>query len=277
MTRLRVSVVIPVHNGMPHVKETIESVRRQTRAPDEVIILENGSTDGTREWLESVDLGPFRVLFQPELVPAGQNWTDAVGHSSGDLVKLLCADDLIAPDAIEVQAAQLESTPGAVIAAAQRTIIEDDGKVAVARRGLFSLRQVTEGRAAVKRCAQVGGNLLGEPSAVMFRGKDLRACLPWDGSLGYVIDLDMYARVLQRGQVVVTRRSLASFRMAANSWSANLVAVQAEQVNAFVDRIDTNGWADLNRFDRLVSRAAVAAQTTARRAVYALTRLRGGR
>src|SRR5665648_368162 len=49
--RATVSVVIPVHNGMPHLPGTLASVLAQTRIPDEIIVVENGSNDGTAEWL----------------------------------------------------------------------------------------------------------------------------------------------------------------------------------------------------------------------------------
>ncbi|NMM24074.1 MAG: glycosyltransferase, partial [Phycicoccus sp.] len=48
---LTVSVVIPVHDGMPHLPETIASVLAQTRQADEIVVIENGSTDGTAECL----------------------------------------------------------------------------------------------------------------------------------------------------------------------------------------------------------------------------------
>jgi len=49
----RVSVVIPVRNGMPFLAETLMSVRRQTRPADEIVVVDNCSTDDTREFLNS--------------------------------------------------------------------------------------------------------------------------------------------------------------------------------------------------------------------------------
>ena len=119
--RATVSVVIPVHNGMPHLPETLASVLSQTRIPDEIVVFENGSTDGTAEWLAEHAPAVVRVVVQPTMVSAAANFTRAVQASTGDLVKLLCADDILEPTAIEVQSSALERHPGAVLAASQRT------------------------------------------------------------------------------------------------------------------------------------------------------------
>ena len=48
-----ISVVIPVYNGMKYLPETMESVLGQTFTDFEVIIVNDGSTDNTREWVDN--------------------------------------------------------------------------------------------------------------------------------------------------------------------------------------------------------------------------------
>ncbi|WYD80632.1 MAG: glycosyltransferase family A protein [Candidatus Electrothrix gigas] len=58
-----IAVVIPAFNVKNYVREAIESVRQQTVSPDEVIIIDDGSTDGTTEVLaDYADLPGFRVI-----------------------------------------------------------------------------------------------------------------------------------------------------------------------------------------------------------------------
>lgn len=268
---LRLSVVVPVHNGMPHLPATLASIAGQTRPADQVVVLENGSTDGTAQWLAEADLPGVTVVTQERLVDAATNWTDAVKLADGDVVKLVCADDVLEPTALEVQALQLAHHPRAVLAASMRSIVDDAGRVVVARRGLTALRGEVEGRDAVRRCCLVGSNLIGEPSAVMFRREALVAHLPWDGSLGYVIDLDMYSRVLQDGTLVVVRVPLARFRMANNSWSSSLSAVQAQHINDWVARVHAHDLAPLSRRDLSLARVGVRAQDLLRKAAYLAT------
>jgi glycosyltransferase involved in cell wall biosynthesis len=271
MTASVVSVVVPVHNGMPHLPETLASILSQTRPADEIVVVENGSTDGTDEWLATHAPSTVRVIRQSTLVDAAANWTTAVAEAHGDLVKLVCADDLLAPIALQVQVDAMERHPRAVLAASQRTIIDDSGRALVARRGLGGLSGEVDGRTAVKACVRRGMNLLGEPASVLFRRAALVEHLPWDGSLGYVIDLDMYSRVLQEGSMVAIREPLACFRVTTGSWSSTLAAAQTSHVSGWVQRARTSKLADLSELDIVVADVGITLQAVLRRLAYAAT------
>jgi len=272
--RATVSVVIPVHNGMPHLQQTLASVLAQSRLPDEIVIVENGSTDGTAEWLAANAPTTVRVVIQPALVGAAANWTSATQLATCDLVKLLCADDVLEPTAIEVQAAALENHPTAVIAMSQRKIVDNWGATVARNRGLGRLRGETDGGEVIRACALRGQNLLGEPCCVMFRRSAIDRHLPWDDSLPYAIDLDMYSRVLADGTAVAIRESLAQFRMATGSWSARLSEVQRHQLEAWRDRAVTTGLLALTPPELMVSRVMARVQDALRQAAYRVTAIR---
>lgn len=269
-----VSVVIPVHNGMPHLPETLASVLAQSRVPDEIVVVENGSTDGTGEWLAEHAPATVRVMVQPTMVSAAANFTSAVRFATGDLVKLLCADDILEPDAIEVQSAALENSPSAVLTASRRMIVDNSGATVVRSRGLGPLRGEIDGRDVVRACALRGQNLLGEPCCVMFRRSAIDAHLPWDDSLPYLIDLDMYTRVLADGTAVAVPRSVARFRMSTGSWSAQLSDVQRHQFDAWRDRAVTSGLLELGRGELFRSRLMARVQHALRLAAYRVTAVR---
>ena len=272
-----VSVVIPVHNGMPYLPETLNSVLTQTRLPDEIVIVENGSSDGTLEWLTDGGHAGVRVIVQPTMVSAAANFTSAVQHATGDLVKLLCADDILETNALAVQASALERHPRAVLTAAQRTIVDNWGAPIIRNRGLEGLHGEVEGRDVVKACALRGRNLLGEPCCVMFRRSAISAHLPWDDSLPYVIDLDMYGRVLRDGTAVAIREGLARFRLSTGSWSAKLSAVQRLQFEGWRDRAVASGLLELSPAELLRSRLMAAGQHGLRQSAYRVTDFRARR
>lgn len=272
--RATVSVVIPVHNGMPHLPETLASVLRQTRVPDQIVVVENGSSDGTAEWLEEHAPAGLRVIVQPTMVGAAANFTCAVQSATGDLVKLLCADDILEPTAIELQARSLERHPRAVLAASQRTIVDDSGATVFRNRGLGRLNGEVDGREVIRACALRGQNLLGEPCAVMFRRSAIDRHLPWDESLPYAIDLDMYTRVLADGTAVLIRTSLARFRLSTGSWSARLNEVQRHQLEGWRDRAVTTGLLELSPFELRWSRVMARLQHGLRQGAYGVTDIR---
>jgi glycosyltransferase involved in cell wall biosynthesis len=276
MTAPTVTVVIPVHNGMPYLPETLASVLGQTRPPEEVVVVENGSTDGTLAWLRGLDDPRVRVVVQPELVGPAENWTTAVNAATGDLVKLVCADDLLEPVTLAEQAQALTDHPDAVMVAAWRRIIDHNGHVISARRGLGPLRGELSGEVAIRSCALRGVNAFGESATVLFRREALQAAMPYDDSLPYVIDLDLYSRVAAGRTVVMLPRVHASFRVSPGSWTRNLAALQRDHFNGWVDRVTSRGLIRLSTAERTRARVMAAVQATARRAVYEYTLLQSG-
>lgn len=271
MSDQSVSVVIPVHNGMPFLPETLASVLGQTRPPDEVVVVENGSTDGTLAWLQDLDDPRVRVIVQPRLVSPAENWTAAVAAATGDLVKLVCADDLLEPVTLDEQARALADHPSAVMVAAWRRIIDHDGRVIVARRGLGPLRGEVPGEAAIRSCALRGVNVFGESATVLFRRVELQAAMPWDDSLPYVIDLDLYSWVAAGRTVVMLPRVHASFRLSSGAWTRNLSELQRDHFNGWVNRVIERGLIELSGPELVRARVMAAVQAAARRAAYEYT------
>ena len=109
---------------MPYLPRAIDSALAGLSDDDELIVVENGSTDGTSEWLETVD-DRVRVLRANQPRGAAENWTAACEASSGEWVKLLCADDLVLHGGLERQLAAAESHPGVVLVGSRRRVIDE--------------------------------------------------------------------------------------------------------------------------------------------------------
>jgi glycosyltransferase involved in cell wall biosynthesis len=107
---MRVSVVIAACNAEAYIAEAIESVLCQTVPPDEVIVIDDGSTDGTRRILDG--LGDRIVT----LTQANSGQASAVNKglamARGELIGFCDADDLWTPRKLELQLALLERDGG---------------------------------------------------------------------------------------------------------------------------------------------------------------------
>ena len=104
-----ISVVIRCHNYGRFLGEALSSVEAQTVSVDEVVVVNDGSTDETQAVLEDHrSRRPDLVVLerQPAQGPA-RSFNDGVARSSGDLVVALDADDRFSPDYVERLAAAL--------------------------------------------------------------------------------------------------------------------------------------------------------------------------
>ena len=105
-----VSVVIPVFNGLRYLPEALQSIRRQTRPADEIILVDDGSTDGSGAYIDSLDDKNIVVCHQEN---AGQAAARNAGieKSRGDFIALLDCDDLWEPEKLELQLAKFAANP----------------------------------------------------------------------------------------------------------------------------------------------------------------------
>lgn len=105
----RVSVIIPVFNREAFIGRAIESVLAQTYSDYEIIVVDDGSTDGTRRALDSFG-EKLRVLSQPNRGPyAARNL--GLQHARGDYIAFLDSDDFWLPERLAKQVPMLDSDP----------------------------------------------------------------------------------------------------------------------------------------------------------------------
>ena len=108
----RVSVVIPNWNGRQWLPECLRSLAAQTRPADEVIVVDNGSDDGSLEYLR--DEHPrVRVLAQRRNTGFAHAANRGIEAASGDLVALINTDVVLSPDWLRRMATALRARPAA--------------------------------------------------------------------------------------------------------------------------------------------------------------------
>jgi glycosyltransferase involved in cell wall biosynthesis len=103
-----VSVIIPVRDGRRFLLEALESILRQTRPAEELIVIDDGSSDGSLEIARAV--GGVRAVRQPQLGQAAA-LNHGVQLARGQYLAFLDADDRWLPDKLERQLALFEDDP----------------------------------------------------------------------------------------------------------------------------------------------------------------------
>jgi glycosyltransferase involved in cell wall biosynthesis len=125
--RLTTAVVVPSYNHETFVGEAIQSALDQTRAPDEVIVVDDGSTDDSRVILESVRAPAFRVFLQPNL-GAHAALNRGIAESKADLIFILNSDDSFAPERVDHFARLFEADAELALAGSWLEVVDGSGR-----------------------------------------------------------------------------------------------------------------------------------------------------
>lgn len=264
-----VSIVIPAHNGGAHLTAAVETALNQDYQPLEVVVIDNASTDGSVEPLLRFTDDRLQIKRYSELIPAAQNWTRAVEAASGEYIKLLCADDLLEPGCISSQVQALRDHPSCGMVAGRRRLIREDSSVIKASWGLDGLAGEVPGPEAIRRCLRAGGNVFGEPGAVMFRARELRSALPWLEEAGYVVDVDLFVRVLTSTNLWADPAVVASFRVSAGQWSAKVANAQSHDFSWLISKTRTEHPGILSSLDAGRGHLLCRVRRVARTVLYA--------
>ena len=273
MTVPAVSVCIPVYNGERFLAAAIRSVLDQTFQDLELLILDNASTDGTAAIVESFDDRRIRVERNVATVPATENWNGAVALSTAPLVKLLCADDLVHPRCVERQVSAFRADPGVVLAACRRHMIDEQNRVIAPNRGLLGLTGTHTGDDVARQVVRSGINPIGEPGGAMFRRCDFDSAGGWRPERRYVMDLDLWMRLLPYGRFAGLPQTLAAFRIGRGSLSSVNDRAMYDEQRRLVDEVSSASHFQVRARDLRIGRLRAPAGRVRRRALFAIASL----
>jgi glycosyltransferase involved in cell wall biosynthesis len=209
MSEPLVSVVIPAYNYGRFVTEAVDSALAQSYCHKEIIVIDDGSTDDTRQRLEPYG-SRIRYHYQENQgLSAARN--TGIRLARGAFVALLDADDLWHPRKLEVQMRVFERRPqvGLVACGQQReypalwAALEDDARPVEEEITLEDL--LIHGRFG--------------PSSVVLRRSCLDGQTPFDPSLRSVEDRDLWIRIAACCPVVRVRLPLMYYRVHGSNMS----------------------------------------------------------
>jgi glycosyltransferase involved in cell wall biosynthesis len=109
---MKVTVVIPAYNSAPTIREALDSVLGQTATPDEILVVNDGSTDQTASILNSYGSRVTVINQENKGVASARN--TAVERAQGSLIAFLDADDVWHPSYLEVQRNLFKAHPDGV-------------------------------------------------------------------------------------------------------------------------------------------------------------------
>lgn len=268
MTAPRLSVVIPAYNNGKTIAETMRSILADDSVDLELVVADHSSSDDTMTEIRRFeDDQRVTILSTPAGGGAPANWNRVTDAARGELIKLVCGDDVVLPGTLRRQIALLED-PSVVMTACRRDIVDASGRVLFSGWGLRGLRRRMSGASAVRAAVRAGSNLFGEPASVMMRRSTLTTVGGWRGDFPYLIDQATYSNVLLKGEFAPDLHTGATFRMSASQWSVALVRDQASQAKDFHRVLRREHPEAVSAFDVALGNTRAALMARARQASY---------
>lgn len=195
---VRVSVCVPAFNAARTIVATLESIRAQDYPDFDVVVVDNASTDGTGDLVRAFADDRIRLSTNTTVLPMAENWNRALGLATGELVKLVCADDLITPRCLSEQVRSMRD-PDIAVAGAKFDIVDDDGVTLHRARGLGPLVGRCSSRATLGALVRALPDDVCPTAAMMFRRRDVDAIGGVRTDYLYAMDIDLIARLCAHG------------------------------------------------------------------------------
>ena len=216
------SICIPAYNNAAYIKDTIDSILSQTYKNLELVIVDDKSKDDTVAVIKSIPDERIRLYENEKNLGMSGNWNHCLELCKGEYIKLICADDMLAPDAIEKEARALTEHPDVVMAESDTRLVDLNGKY----KGWYR-RYRTKGVESGKKIARKGffsQNYFGAPLANMFRKSVLDEVHGFDTNYYYILDYDLWVRIACLGNVYIIHEPLNFFRVRNDSNTGEVMA-----------------------------------------------------
>lgn len=235
----KVSVCLPVYNGQAFLNEALQSLLQQTVSDFEVIIGDDGSTDGSYELCLSYAEkdSRFKVTRNPERLGLFKNYNSCLAKATGRFIKLFAQDDCCKPTMFQKMIQVLESHGSVGVVGCAKRWIDENGqpiqpKTAKERKqvSVFEQDTLVPGREAIRETLHSISNWLGEPSTIMFR-REL-ADTGFDTRYRQTGDLDYWLRILDGDKdYYFLAEALCDFRL-------HSLAMSARNARSLVAQLD---------------------------------------
>jgi len=223
-----VSVCLPIYNGALYIRDAIHSILNQTVIPQEIIVSDSGSSDGTVNIIRDHAEGTrVKFIILPTKTPGMvANWNATIRAASGKYIKFLFQDDVLHSSCLEemLKVAECDERIGFVFSQ-RKLLVEPSAEDDVFTKWLLGYQDLSAALGELKT-SQPGSSLLrsqnflheplnkiGEPTAVLIRTSVLREVGLFNEKMRQLVDMEMWVRIMAVSDVGYISKPLASLRV----------------------------------------------------------------
>ncbi len=184
--RPQVSVLMAVHNGLPYLREAVQSILAQTFRRFEFVIVDDASTDKSLDTLREIHDPRIRIVQNESNLGLTQSLNVGLDACCGDYVARMDADDICLPERLMLQKRYLDTHPGVGVIGGQVEYIDDMGQ----SKGTSSMPV----NSAVIAWRLHFHNVLYHPT-VMFRRELVCGLGGYDNMFSVAQDFELWSRI----------------------------------------------------------------------------------
>lgn len=259
MSESRIVVLLPAYNAVEYVRYTVDSLRSQSLRDFVVVANDDGSSDGTYKYLESIAAEDkrFVVSRNQRNIGMARNWNQCLRLSEkvaprADYLLKLDADDLLSPSALEIGVRELDQYRTAALGYFQEVPIRVDASVLPRecdRSGVTGREaRLIKSRYALRQFVRFDNFM--PSSGTMVRRSVLRRLVPprFDESLRWAVDYELWTRLAREGDLLYLPEARVGYRQHAGNVTANTQNARQRYealkvaTTAFRGSLRTIGW-----------------------------------
>ena len=264
-----VSICIPAYNAALTIKQTLDSVLKQTYSNIEVLVVDNCSTDNTKEIVRSFADVRLKLIENEVNIGAWPNCDRCIELATGEYIAIYHADDVYESEMVQKQVEFLQTNAQAgVVLTAARLIDEQSKPIKLCSvpakvlnaNNTYTFSQLIKG-------ILHHSNFLFCPSAMVRSSIYKNEIVSWRGDLfASSADLDVWLRIASHHLVGILPIPLLNYRISSHQWSAQVrrtteradffkvmdFYLQQAQVQEVVNKEDLRHYQDLERRDKVM-------------------------
>jgi hypothetical protein len=200
-----ISVILPIYNGSAYARQAIESILNQTERNFELLLCDDGSTDGSLEIQQKLAKSDSRIrLFQTQRTKLFGVCNKMLAEARGEFLARMDHDDLSAPQRFEEEIALLRSDAQLAVVGTWLYIIDPQG------RRICNYFPPTDDANLQELCLN-GHCPINEPSSMM-RTELVRKVGGWRTDIGVCGDVDLWLKLGEVGKLGMVPKPLQYYR-----------------------------------------------------------------
>ncbi len=210
MQQSKFSIILPVRNGGEYVKLCVNSILAQTLQDFNLIVLDNCSNDGTKEWISSLNQEKIRLISADKPLTIEESWERILHIEKNEFITMIGHDDVLMDNYLQTMQQLIEEHPGASLYQTHFTYIDSNGN---AMRPCKPMAAKEDAPAFLKQFLTSAVDIMG--TGFMMRSADYDALggIPTKYPNLLFADMELWLRLTMKGYKATSRQYCFNYRI----------------------------------------------------------------